>query len=208
MVCTHLKSGYKALCGPNPISNTSMVSSCWDKIWKLGIPGKIKHFMWRACSKLLRTMQALHLKRIVEKSEWPVCKETTENTLHALHQCRSLGRLWACLAIAVPQTEHSNFADWWKEICDAQGKDCIQQVAIICLEIWNRRNYCVWSNRSNTDQLIQSSLTQIMMQWQQPQIDQDARKESSSISSLKKWVLPSSGYLKCNIDAALFPENF
>ena len=49
-----IKSGYQALCeearsGEASGSNSGLIAGFWSSIWKLNVPGKVKHFMWKAC---------------------------------------------------------------------------------------------------------------------------------------------------------------
>ena len=51
-----VKSGYRALCdearsGEASSSNSGLVSGFWTNIWKLGVLGKVKHFLWRAVQR-------------------------------------------------------------------------------------------------------------------------------------------------------------
>ena len=45
----------------------------WRKTWKLAIPGKIKHFLWRAYHELLPTNYHLHRRKIRSTALCPVC---------------------------------------------------------------------------------------------------------------------------------------
>jgi hypothetical protein len=45
----------------------------WRKTWKLAIPGKIKHFLWRAYHETLPTNQKLHRRKIRSSSLCSVC---------------------------------------------------------------------------------------------------------------------------------------
>ena len=62
-----VKSGYKAICEEEnlaeaSVSNSAATRDLWSGIWKLKVPGKIKHFLWRACTNCLPTKENL-LKR-------------------------------------------------------------------------------------------------------------------------------------------------
>ena len=41
-------------------STMAKMRSFWQKMWKMAIPGKVKHFMWRAYHETLPTYQQLH----------------------------------------------------------------------------------------------------------------------------------------------------
>lgn len=55
-----VKMGYQALYEGStqthvPTQNAEAKKSFWKGIWKLKVPSKIKHFMWKPCSNALPT---------------------------------------------------------------------------------------------------------------------------------------------------------
>ena len=66
-------------------SNSGLVAGFWTNTWKLGVPGKVKHFLWRACTNSLPTKINLvcHL-----------CGRPDEDTLHALWGCEAVKQVW------------------------------------------------------------------------------------------------------------------
>ena len=53
-----VKSRYRALCeearsGEASSSNSGLLVGLWSSIWKLGVLGKVKHFLWRAYTNSL-----------------------------------------------------------------------------------------------------------------------------------------------------------
>lgn len=66
----------------------------WRRIWKLRVPGKIKHFMWKSCTNSLTTKANL-LK--CTKTQDPVCHlcaNEYETILHALWGCEKVQWIW------------------------------------------------------------------------------------------------------------------
>ena len=68
-----VKSGYKAICedarrGEASVSNSAAASGIWSAIWKLNVPGKIKHFLWRACTNSLPTKTNLLRRKVISES--------------------------------------------------------------------------------------------------------------------------------------------
>ena len=53
-----VKSGYRHLMTAHHVQRSRLLPSGldWNVLWKLDIPPKIKHFLWRACLDLLPTM--------------------------------------------------------------------------------------------------------------------------------------------------------
>uniref|UniRef100_A0A2N9FCX4 Reverse transcriptase zinc-binding domain-containing protein n=1 Tax=Fagus sylvatica TaxID=28930 RepID=A0A2N9FCX4_FAGSY len=76
-------------------SNMANLRWLWRKVWKMAIPGKIKHFIWRAYHESLPTYQQLHRRKIRTEANCPVCSQQEETTLHALWQCPLARNTWA-----------------------------------------------------------------------------------------------------------------
>jgi hypothetical protein len=57
-------------------SNAVEVREAWQKIWKLNISSKVKHFLWRACSATLPTKHNLYKRQIIDN---PSCVFNGDN---------------------------------------------------------------------------------------------------------------------------------
>ena len=71
-------------------SNLDKTHEFWKKLWKAGVPGKLKHFLWKACSKALPTKVSLLRRKIIAESSCPHCTNYAETVLHALWECDSV----------------------------------------------------------------------------------------------------------------------
>lgn len=65
-----VKSGYRGICEDArreeaSVSNRATTSGIWSAIWKLSVAGKIKHFLWRACTNSLLTKTNLLKRKFV-----------------------------------------------------------------------------------------------------------------------------------------------
>uniref|UniRef100_A0A2N9F380 Reverse transcriptase zinc-binding domain-containing protein n=1 Tax=Fagus sylvatica TaxID=28930 RepID=A0A2N9F380_FAGSY len=76
-------------------SNTVKLRWLWRKTWKMAIPGKVKHCIWRAYHETLPTYQQLHRRKIRSDAICPVCSQEDETTLHVLWQCLLARNTWA-----------------------------------------------------------------------------------------------------------------
>ncbi|KAL0014227.1 hypothetical protein SO802_001296 [Lithocarpus litseifolius] len=94
-----VKTGYKVLCEESlgdmaSASGTNNGESLWSRIWKLQVPGKVKHFLWRACSDSLPTKQNLWRRKIIACPNCEACNSYPENTIHALWSCEEIRDAW------------------------------------------------------------------------------------------------------------------
>ena len=90
-----MKSGYKLLCvdssrGKASSSNSAANMVFWFGIWKLKMPRKVKHFLWRPCTNSLPTKVNLMKQKILVD---PLCHcygKQPEDIMHALWCCESV----------------------------------------------------------------------------------------------------------------------
>ena len=146
-----VKSGYRLLqerrvmFGGNP-------SLGWTLIWKLSISPKVEIFLWRAAADFLPTMLALQRRRVVSTSSYPCCSAALEDTLHAVFQCSAICNIWNQVQLEVRIDGALSFVDCWAVHGCTLTKEKLQQVAMLCWEVWNRRNQWVW-NRKNVGKI-------------------------------------------------------
>ena len=90
--CYSVKSGYKLLCELDTIRpRVSDSQKClWKNIWKLKVPGKIKHFLWKACTNSLPTKENLLKRKILQEPDCPRCNSEPESAVHAIWSCRCI----------------------------------------------------------------------------------------------------------------------
>lgn len=69
--------------------------SFWKNIWKLNIPGKIKHFLWRSCTNSLPSKENLRKIAIPIDPICHLCSRENESILYALWGCTKVQTVWA-----------------------------------------------------------------------------------------------------------------
>ena len=94
-------------------SNKEALTCLWLGIWKLKIPGKVKHILWKACTNSLPTKVNLMRKKILTNPQCHLCGKHPEDTLHALWACEVVKRAWCTDFGWVNQFEasHGSFLD-------------------------------------------------------------------------------------------------
>ena len=70
-------------------------SQNWRKLWNLQLPLKVKNFLKRACANYqLPTMQSLCSRKVINSSSSPLCRNSPEDTFHALLRCQAIQSVW------------------------------------------------------------------------------------------------------------------
>ena len=66
----------------------------WKGVWKLKVPGKIKHFLWKSCTNSLPTKENLLRRTIILENVCHLCSEQPEDVMHALWGCTKVRQVW------------------------------------------------------------------------------------------------------------------
>ena len=75
-------------------SSPLSVHRIWKKIWKLKVPKKVCHFLWRAMKDSLPTKQNLRLQHIQIDDICEGCNDQSESLLHCLWLCDQARFVW------------------------------------------------------------------------------------------------------------------
>ncbi|CAN1848206.1 Putative ribonuclease H protein At1g65750 [Linum perenne] len=117
-----LKSGREGWRG-----HTGNQNGEWKWIWRLSMPPKVKHFVWKVCSNLVATRENLMRRRCAQDPLCPCCRREDETVIHLLFGCNLTKELWTELlpGITSPCPQHS-IADWFKSLLENENQErCI-----------------------------------------------------------------------------------
>ena len=109
-------------------------------IWKLKVPGKIKHFLWKVCSDCLPTKVNLMKREILANPTCHLCGRIAEDTKHALWDCEAVKAVWCMDFSWVNWVEaaHGSFLDLVDRLI---SKPRVAELfATTAWSIWTHRN--------------------------------------------------------------------
>ncbi|XP_042954666.1 uncharacterized protein LOC122291086 [Carya illinoinensis] len=129
-------------------SGVNQSISPWKSVWKLGVVGKVKFFIWKAISNLLPTKGNLYKKKSAENPLCPVCNKVEETVLHGLWECVAAREVWGERDSQVSKSGKvfENFADLWMEFSSKLDERGLELVSVICYRLWLRRNDLIFRN--------------------------------------------------------------
>ncbi|PNY16050.1 ribonuclease H, partial [Trifolium pratense] len=143
-----VKSGYHAIIdwANNSNSNNATSSNCsmeiWKVLWKLNVPPKHSHLIWRSLRNAIPVKGSLFKRGIRCDPLCPRCLDHVETIQHVFMDCEWTKKVW----FASPLTLNLNlnylteFYDWITYMINNTDKECMEKIVAIIYEIWNARN--------------------------------------------------------------------
>lgn len=198
-----VKSCYRKLKGEVNAAD----SSFWNKLWSVQLPGKIVNFLWRSCHSCLPTATALAGKRVHIDIRCPWCLVSEEDAIHVLFLCSFAKSVWDNVGLSqfVLVYPNDTVFDVFKRVFGSCTREQIVLVGLFCWSIWNRRNKWVWDRVNGSVFGVKSAAMNLLSDWRAAQ--QVGSKCKPNIqSACKHWSRPPQGWVKVNVDAAVFPE--
>ena len=136
-----IKTGYQILCEEQSRDHASssfpdVTKGLWKGIWKLRVPGKIKHFLWRACSDYFPTKHNLWKRRIVPNEVCEICNSHPETVLHSLWNCEASSAVWNRDFgwIDRRKVSRGDFVDLWNLLSHTPGEGVVCSHGLVHLE--------------------------------------------------------------------------
>ncbi|XP_052297151.1 uncharacterized protein LOC127902326 [Citrus sinensis] len=191
-------SGQHVLIGQDswlPDINTGFISSQLNE--KLTIA--------KVVTNVLPTADNLVRRRVDIMPTCSLCNAYNETVTHALLECGFAKSCWISSDVGV-LGHYSSFLDWQELIFSTYSRENCQLAAMVCWRIWIHRNDRLWNHRNSSALQVLNSAGRFLFQWQ------NARKQPflADVDAVKGnhgavcWEKPCFGWLKCNVDAAIF----
>lgn len=90
----------------------------WTRTWGLQIKGKVKHFLQRACHKVLPTGSQLKLRGLDVDGLCQGCGEKPETLEHLFFHCPKVQTIWHLSPVNWEGIRdlYQDFPMWWKKV--------------------------------------------------------------------------------------------
>uniref|UniRef100_A0A803PCK9 Reverse transcriptase domain-containing protein n=1 Tax=Cannabis sativa TaxID=3483 RepID=A0A803PCK9_CANSA len=177
--------------------------SYWKRLWKIDVPSKVLHFLWKACSGSLPTKVQLSTKHVNVDLICPLCNVFYETIFHVLVGCRFAEACWN-LSATTAATGVDEFSTWFFSILDSKQPEVIVDAAMISWSIWKTRNEVFWQNKNCTTLGVVQSARKALDQWRVANKNTAATFATGVLSNSNIWRKPLCGKIKVNVDSAIF----
>ena len=149
-----VRSAYKlamdnySVSGGASSSNDSNLRYFWKKVWRLPVPHKVKHFLWRACRDILPTKANLMQRKVLSDDICEECMLEVETSAHFFWSCPRAKLVWRCSGLLNPDYAGPNFASFnsfmelvWKMLMvDRYYDSMVAMMGMIAWRLWGNRN--------------------------------------------------------------------
>ena len=170
------------------------------------MPGKIKHFLWRACTNSLPTKTNLLRRKISSESLCHQCGKSDEDTKHALWDCEAIKQFW-CVDFGWVnrfEAEQGNFLDLFDRMVSKSGK--AELFAISARHIWVHRNKTRLKEQAvPLDKIRDTAKTYLELFYASR--DSLCGCKPRNPARNRRWQPPKPGEYKLNSDGAMFNES-
>ena len=117
-------------------SNTEDCKPFWNRVWKLHVPNKVKHFLWRASRESLPTELNLFSQHILHDKLCSLCEEhpedtIPEDTIHCLWLCDRVRCIW--LSNPIFSLPHSKIFRIFGDLVSAVLSDTRPNFVALCV---------------------------------------------------------------------------
>ena len=114
----------------------------WNSIWKLLVPPKVRHFLWRVVRYALLTKINLLKRNVVADGLCELCYKSNEDSLHALWLCDSVKAIWMFdkSFSFLHSKRFSSFTDALLLLCKEASPRLVEHFIMVAWCIWERRN--------------------------------------------------------------------
>ena len=149
-------------------SNPSKMDEVRKSIWRLDCPGKIKHFLWRACKNILPTNFCLARRKVSRWDGYAWCGEL-ESLSHVLWDCKAVAEVWTESSLNLPRwkNNHRDFIDvFWKIKEEARDIDWAM-FATTAWSIWSNRNRYKHEGKFKPRKIVVKEVTRYVEEFRQ-----------------------------------------
>ncbi|KAL4333862.1 hypothetical protein GQ457_07G011430 [Hibiscus cannabinus] len=196
--CYSVKSGYRLLQNPQPISSISF-SDFYNAVWSLDLPSKIKIHMWRVANNLLPTFDNLQRRRLAVNNVCPFCQSVGEAVAHLLRDCDFVCQLMRVFQLPCDHIVVSgSWLHWLEAFFVRLSASSRRLVAMIYWVVWFSRNKLVHEGYKSSVYEAASFIKAFIREQDSVSVLNDHARHTG----IARWEAPDLFVVKVNFDSA------
>ncbi|CAN0838473.1 Putative ribonuclease H protein At1g65750 [Linum grandiflorum] len=204
-------SAYR-LCMDVLVEDSHLPKQCdWTTLWKLEIPNRLRHFLWRIARHVLPTRTALALRYVPISTECGLCATREETPWHIFLECLVATRCWDLVGVRSRIEEVArrvaSIEEWLFEIIKRFSSKDMSDIVAVLWGLWSERNGRIWQQISRPEEIIVQISRDQIRDWVKAQVVVGPNGMPRPKSVCKKWHRPPVGAVKINVDAAFFEDS-
>uniref|UniRef100_A0A5B7BC05 Reverse transcriptase zinc-binding domain-containing protein n=1 Tax=Davidia involucrata TaxID=16924 RepID=A0A5B7BC05_DAVIN len=182
------------------------VNQIWKTIWSLGIPNKIRNFLWRASLDILPTSTKLVDHKIPASPRCRICGAKWETPLHIFVLCSWSKLIWESSEVSILTDKFFlDFRQLFEFMCKSMSVANIELWGVIFWLMWGNRNAVVHGRDGKDPLFIILFAKQYLQEYRDAQqllmvVNPGVARVGAAI-----WLPPAEGFVKLNIDGILVP---
>ncbi|KAK1361719.1 hypothetical protein POM88_046193 [Heracleum sosnowskyi] len=186
-------------------SNMTDTKSWWNYVWKMKVPLKVKHFIWRVSHSWLPVNFELSRRNIPVMKFCQMCGICDiEDISHSLWRCPSISHMWKLAGLKAyitnnPDRHPLNFMNRLMEIYEED----FNFFAIVSWQIWSIINRYMHGYSVPRDDDVLEWCYSFLKDYQMAKYFEKRSVPKSNC----RWRLPSVGEFKINVNAAVGKTN-
>ncbi|KAM6589465.1 hypothetical protein CsatA_012070 [Cannabis sativa] len=201
-----VKSAYRRLQQVAGVNVADQDQRMFKAIWKLEVPPKVQHFLWRALVGCLPTKFQLSTKKVNVDLYCPFCNMAVETISHILLDCRFARSCW-CVSNAPTGVNNGDFNSWFTALLENYSTAVVQEAACVSWKIWSVRNELLWNKKTCSAMDVVRSARTVLNQYCSAQTQKTGALLIDDINNVdERWKKPISNMVKINVDGAIFQE--
>jgi exonuclease III len=141
----------------------------WKSMWRLSVPSKCKHLLWRACTASLPTRNNLRHRGIMVDPKCLFCNIETETITHILWACPMARNVWGIVPGKLQKmshTENLDFRDLTMAVASSNHRRDFELWTVITWSIWTARNKFLFEGIQDHPDTIYNSATSFLLEYQ------------------------------------------
>ncbi|KAK2373667.1 hypothetical protein QL285_074691 [Trifolium repens] len=209
-----VKIGYQAIMDwrdhfdNNNVSSSSNYNNIWGKIWKLRVPPKHTHLLWRILRNALHVKDNLFKKGVKCDPLCPKCGDYKETLSHVFLECEWVKQVWLAspLTINLNATHDPNIIKWIYHMAMNTSTESMEFITSTIYSIWYARNQMVFRESYLPPSDVSTRAIAHLHEYHQHGLASSSTSRSNvTVCSghNTSWSPPHRGIQKINVDAHL-----